>query len=42
LFKADPAKYEPQYGGYCAYGVAQGYKPDTDPTASGSSTASST
>ena len=33
VFKADPAKYEPQYGGYCAYGVAQGYKPDIDPTA---------
>ena len=33
LFKADPAKYEPQYGGYCAYGVAQGFKPDIDPTA---------
>lgn len=24
-FEADPAKYEPAYGGYCAYGVAQGY-----------------
>lgn len=24
LFKADPTKYAPQYGGYCAYGVAQG------------------
>lgn len=23
LFKADPAKYAPQYGGYCAYGVAK-------------------
>ena len=23
LFKADPEKYAPQYGGYCAYGVAQ-------------------
>ena len=23
LFEADPAKYAPQYGGYCAYGVAQ-------------------
>jgi YHS domain-containing protein len=23
-FKADPEKYAPQYGGYCAYGVAQG------------------
>jgi YHS domain-containing protein len=33
LFKTDPAKYEPQYGGYCAYGVAQGVKPDIDPTA---------
>ena len=22
MFKADPAKYAPQYGGYCAYGVA--------------------
>ena len=32
-FKADPSKYEPQYGGYCAYGVAQGYKPDIDPAA---------
>lgn len=25
LFKADPTKYAPQYGGYCAFGVAQGY-----------------
>lgn len=32
-FEADPARYEPQYGGYCAYGVAQGVKPDIDPTA---------
>lgn len=24
LFKADPSKYAPQYGGYCAYGVSQG------------------
>lgn len=32
-FKVDPSKYEPQYGGYCAYGVAQGVKPDIDPTA---------
>lgn len=22
LFAADPEKYAPQYGGYCAYGVA--------------------
>jgi len=24
LFKSDPAKYEPQFGGYCAYGVSKG------------------
>lgn len=24
LFVADPEKYAPQYGGYCAYGVAKG------------------
>ena len=24
-FKADPAAYAPQYGGYCAWAVAQGY-----------------
>lgn len=23
-FKAEPAKYAPQYGGYCAYGIAVG------------------
>jgi len=23
LFKADPAKYEPAFGGYCAYGVSR-------------------
>lgn len=24
-FDANPAKYEPQFGGYCAYGVSRGY-----------------
>ena len=24
LFKAGPAKYEPSFGGYCAYGVSRG------------------
>lgn len=24
LFDADPVKYEPQFGGYCAYGVSRG------------------
>jgi len=32
-FKAEPEKYAPQYGGYCAYGVAQGFTPETDPHA---------
>lgn len=32
-FQADPVRYEPQFGGYCAYGVAQGAKPDIDPKA---------
>jgi hypothetical protein len=31
LFKANPDKYAPQYGGYCAYGVAQGYLVKVDP-----------
>jgi YHS domain-containing protein len=33
VFTAQPAKYVPQYGGYCAFGVAKGAKPDIDPTA---------
>ena len=32
-FAADPAKYAPQYGGYCAYAVAQGYTAPIDPEA---------
>lgn len=30
-FKANPAKYEPAYGGYCAFGVSVGAKFDGDP-----------
>jgi YHS domain-containing protein len=30
-FKTNPAKYEPAYGGFCAYGVALGKKFDGDP-----------
>ncbi len=30
-FKASPEKYAPQYGGYCAYGVAQGYLVKVEP-----------
>jgi YHS domain-containing protein len=32
-FQAEPEKYAPQYGGYCAYAVAQGYLASTDPHA---------
>ncbi|MFZ6799063.1 YHS domain-containing (seleno)protein [Undibacterium sp. Di24W] len=32
-FVADPEKYAPQYGGYCAFGVAQGFTPEIDPQA---------
>ena len=32
-FRADPAKYLPQYGGYCAFGLARGYKAVIQPTA---------
>ena len=32
-FEADPEKYMPQYGGYCAYGAAQGHKSPTQPDA---------
>jgi YHS domain-containing protein len=31
LFKANPEKYAPQYGGYCAFGVSQGYLVKVDP-----------
>ena len=31
LFKANPAKYAPQYGGFCAYGAAIGAKFPVDP-----------
>lgn len=30
-FEADPAAYAPQYGGYCAFGAAMGFKFDGDP-----------
>ncbi len=32
-FKADPAKYAPQYGGYCAFGASEGYAVKTEPDA---------
>ncbi|WP_417684787.1 YHS domain-containing (seleno)protein [Roseibium sp.] len=30
-FKANPAKYAPQFGGFCAYGTAKGVKVDGNP-----------
>ena len=32
-FLADPQRYLPAFGGYCAYGVAQGYLVKIDPEA---------
>lgn len=33
LFKANPEKYAPAYGGYCAWAVSQNYTADIDPDA---------
>jgi YHS domain-containing protein len=30
-FKKSPEKYAPQYGGYCAWGMSEGYKAKVDP-----------
>lgn len=32
-FKSDPDPYAPQYGGYCAWAVSQGYTASSDPQA---------
>lgn len=32
-FDANPSKYEPRFGGYCAYGVSRGSLIDIDPSA---------
>jgi YHS domain-containing protein len=32
-FIANPARYAPQFGGYCAWAVSQGYTAGIDPTA---------
>lgn len=32
-FNADPARFAPAYGGFCAYGVSKGKKFEIDPTA---------
>src|SRR5688572_11145764 len=30
-FRTDPERYAPQFGGYCAYAVSQGYTANGDP-----------
>lgn len=32
-FKANPEKYAPQFGGFCAYGVSENHKSPTEPDA---------
>lgn len=32
-FDASPARYEPQFGGFCAWAVSQGYTASIDPNA---------
>lgn len=32
-FRADPMRYAPQYGGYCAWAVSEGYTAEGDPLA---------
>lgn len=32
MFVKNPEKYAPQYDGYCAFGAAQGYVVEVDPT----------
>lgn len=33
MFKADPAKYAPQFGGWCAFAVSRGYTASIEPEA---------
>lgn len=33
LFLANPSQYEPQFGGYCAYGMSNGYEAPIQPEA---------
>lgn len=32
-FLKNPSQYEPQFGGFCAYGMSEGYKAPIDPKA---------
>ncbi len=33
LFQENPSRYAPVYGGWCAYGMAEGYAAESDPLA---------
>jgi YHS domain-containing protein len=33
LFAADPVRYVPEFGGFCAFGTSQGHKATIDPEA---------
>ncbi len=33
LFIQNPSKFQPQYGGFCSYGMSEGYEAPVDPTA---------
>jgi hypothetical protein len=33
LFQAEPARYAPQFGGYCGYGASRDYLASVDPEA---------
>jgi YHS domain-containing protein len=33
LFKSNPEKYAPQFGGYCAFAASKGFTANTDPNA---------
>ncbi|MBY8961307.1 YHS domain-containing protein [Flavobacterium sp. D11R37] len=33
LFRENPEKYLPRFGGWCAYGMSEGYKASVDPKA---------
>jgi len=33
IFRNDPERYAPQYGGYCAYAMSKGFVVSTDPQA---------
>lgn len=33
IFLKNPSKFQPQYGGFCSFGMSEGYEAPVDPTA---------